>query len=245
MSFGEIWVDKIDSIDTIYADDINQLAAGIISNESAIEELHKKNNFDIVLSTSTAMKAYENQTISGKTIFFQTNQTITSEQTFQFSHCVIYGNGKLLDFQGSAEFTDCEIYDLNVNTTGGTAIYTGCSIYSGQISVSFSPGFTNSHLSNCIIASGDSTIYTINSIYHQCDMCGGSPYVDQYADVQNEYNYFVNCIQMSGYYAITGKCFFSGCDGSVLVADSATLKPGTTTAFSDQNFATLTIVEGE
>lgn len=52
MPFNETWVDKINGVDVVMAEDANQLAHGIIDLESSVAEVKANvGNIEIILST--------------------------------------------------------------------------------------------------------------------------------------------------------------------------------------------------
>lgn len=216
--------------------------------ESVIENI--PSNYDIVFNQDTDLSTYAGKTITGKTVFFQSSQSLESVVNITFSRCTIYGNGKAIGTLGLTKFTNCVMYDLNFSspiiwgdetndytTTAGSCSCTGCTIYGGSIWDYWDPGFSGCKVMNCAISGYGQTFSTKDSVYINCDFnsCGPA------AMAENEYNIFTNCDHFGGYSALTGQCYFSGCRGSVSVSSEAVLKPSTTTAFADQNFADLTI----
>lgn len=203
-------------------------------------------SFDLVIDSDTDLSQYADQTISGKKIFFKKGQVSSSVINITFSSCVIYGNNKSFGTHGTVSYKYCIIYDLNssphyddgTDPVSGQSIFEDCKIYGGSMSEYYEPSVARCRVHGCSFSALVMSVGTKDSIYDQCDFGNCYPL----AMTGNTYNIFTNCYNMSGDYApLTGECYFSGCRGSVMVSSSATVKPSTTTAFADHNFATLII----
>lgn len=208
-------------------------------------------DYDIIIDSDTDLSQYAGQTISNKTIFFKGNQTPESSISITFSGCTIYGNNKTIGTLGILEFSNCHIYDLHVspcviwadetneyNTSSGDCLFTNCCISGGSAFSYWDPNFSGCKVYHCSLQGYTPTIFVKDDIFIACNFNDASVT----AMDGNTYNIFTNCTNLfSGHNPLTGQCFFSGCSGSVSVSSSATLKPSTTTAFSDINFADLTI----
>lgn len=202
-------------------------------------------SFDLVIDSDTDLSQYADQTISGKKIFFKKGQVSSGIVNIIFNSCVIYGNNQSFGTHGTLTYKGCTIYDLDseahyddaMDPTTGYNVFENCKLYGGSISDWDNPSFSGCKVYGYSFVTGGMTVETKNSIYEQCDFGNCSPCVM----TGNTYNIFTNCYNMNGIYALKGECYFSGCRGSVGVSSSATLKPSTTTAFADHNFATLTI----
>lgn len=208
-------------------------------------------DYDITIDSDTDLSQYAGQTISNKIIFFKGGQSTESSISITFNGCTIYGNRKTIGTLGNLIFTGCTIYDLNVmqctvwgdetndyTTSAGSCSFTNCSISGGAAFSYWDPSFSGCKVYHCSLEGYSPTIFAKDDIFMECDFNNASITVMD----GNTYNIFTNCTNLSsGYSPLTGQCFFSGCSGSVLVSSSATLKPSTTTVFSDLNFADLTI----
>ena len=216
---------------------------------SLIDDTPEPAAYDLIIDQDTDLSAYNGQTISGKTVFFKTSKSVESAINITFSSCVIYGNNKSIGTMGLIKFTSCTLYSLNVvsvtvwgedgTATAGSSLFDSCVIYDGTINEYWDPNLSNCIVENCSLQGYGQHVYTENCTFIGCNFnqCGPA---GQTSD-NNQYNIFTDCYNFGGWTSLTGQCYFGGCRGSVRVSSSATLKPSTSTAFADQNFASLTI----
>ena len=217
---------------------------------SLIDDTPEPAAYDLIIDQDTDLSAYAGQTISEKTVFFKASKSVESAINITFSNCVIYGNSKSIGTMGLTKFTSCTLYSLNVNppvvygdetndytTTAGSCSFDYCTIYDGYIFSYWDPNLSNCIVENCSLSGYGHSVYTKNSTFIGCNFnyCGPN------AMEGNQYNIFTDCSNFGGWTSLTGQCYFGGCGGNVMVSSSATLKPSTSTAFADQNFASLTI----